>query len=489
MVLSSTISFDRDSRELAEQYDVVGQRQFEHGKLLISDLNVRPGQRVLDIGCGTGLLGAHVASLIGPAGKVFGIDPLPLRIEIASQKSSKTFEPAVGNAEDLSAFDAESFDVVFLNSVVHWLPDQLGVFRQINRVLKPNGKVGFTSASKEHPHSLVHFLELALASCGFSGPDVTALTTPHRLSSEEVSALFRASGFRETQVTVRTLTDHFRDVDEVITFNRSSSFGNHLTVLSSKDQARVRDALARELEANRTPQGLELKRHLIFAVAEKEQTSCNGCSAGCPTPSHSEAQSYVDSSVASLAARPSVGDNATVMSSRATAVHEVIAARRSIRKFKTDPVEEDKLARILESTRLAPSARNFQPWHYVVVTDPKIRQRLQRAHDSEWFYGAPVIVCACGEPSRNPARPGARDYRDIDVSISLDHLILAATAEGLGTCWVGAFDPVVVREELGIPEGIEPILMTPLGYPDEAPTARERKSFEQVFHRNRWSHG
>ncbi|HEY5957202.1 MAG TPA: nitroreductase family protein [Polyangiaceae bacterium] len=140
----------------------------------------------------------------------------------------------------------------------------------------------------------------------------------------------------------------------------------------------------------------------------------------------------------------------------------------------------------LEAARLAPSANNRQPWHYIVVKDPAVRQRLRRAYDKEWFYGAPIILCVCGAPSRNPARPEARDYRDIDVSISFDHLILAATAEGLGTCWVGAFDPTVVREELRIPDGLEPIVMTPLGYADEAPAARERRPIASVIHRERW---
>ncbi len=487
-MVAAMISLARDSRELAEQYDVVGRRQFEHGKLLISDLNVHPGQRVLDIGCGTGLLGAHVANLLGPRGKVFGIDPLPLRIELAKRKSSSVFEPTVGRAEALSNFEAESFDVVYLNSVVHWLPEKLSVFRQINRILKPGGKVGFTTAARERPHSLAILLERALFSCGL-GDSVAAATAPYRLNSEEVGALFRATGFRETQILVRTVTDYFADVDAVIVSSRASSFGNHLAGLSSADQSRVRDALANELEARRTSQGLELQRHLIFAVAEKELSDCTACAGGCPAPKHEDALRRVGAPTISVVAQPGVERDATEASERAAIVHEVIASRRSIRKYRIDPVEKEKLGRILESARLAPSARNNQPWHYVVVTDPQIRRQLQRAYDREWFYSAPVIVCACGEPSRSPERPESRDYRDIDITISLDHLILAATAEGLGTCWVGAFDPEAVREVLGIPHGIEPILMTPLGYPDEAPAARERTSIENIVHRNRWNNG
>lgn len=167
-------------------------------------------------------------------------------------------------------------------------------------------------------------------------------------------------------------------------------------------------------------------------------------------------------------------------------LYEIIAARRSIRKYRSDPVEEEKLIRILQAARIAPSAGNRQPWHYIVVTDAAVKGRLRAAYDREWFYTAPAIVCACGEPSRSWTRKDGRDYKDVDVAISFDHLVLAATAEGLGTCWVGAFDPAVVREVLALPSGIEPIVLTPLGYPDEAPPPRERKKLKEFVHRNRW---
>ncbi len=194
-----------------------------------------------------------------------------------------------------------------------------------------------------------------------------------------------------------------------------------------------------------------------------------------------DAEGQVRGDVHASAARGELGRGRN-----ASAVYDVIFSRRSIRKYRSDPVPEDVLERVLGAALRAPSARNKQPWHYVVVTDPRIRGRLRSAYDREWFFNAPVIVCACGEPSRNPANPSARDYRDIDVSISLDHLVLAATAEGLGTCWVGAFDAAVVRTELQIPVGIEPLIMTPLGYPDEAPLPRERKPLYLVVHRDQW---
>ena len=134
------VSLNLDTPELAATYDVVGQRQFSHGKLLIQDLGVRYGQRVLDVGAGTGLLAAYVASIVGPQGKVVAIDPLPLRVELASKKAAEV-EAKVGRAEDLSAFPANSFDVVYLNSVIHWIPDKAKVLAEAHRVLKPGGRL------------------------------------------------------------------------------------------------------------------------------------------------------------------------------------------------------------------------------------------------------------------------------------------------------------------------------------------------------------
>lgn len=167
-------------------------------------------------------------------------------------------------------------------------------------------------------------------------------------------------------------------------------------------------------------------------------------------------------------------------------IYEAIATRRSIRKYKSDPVEEEKLNRILESARIAPSAGNRQPWHFIVVTDEQTKLRLKEAYDKEWFYEAPVIIFAGGEPSVSWTRKDGRDYKDVDVAIAFDHLVLAATAEGLGTCWIGAFDPTAAREILALPAGIEPIAFTPLGYPDEAPEARERKPLDQIVRYNKW---
>lgn len=163
-------------------------------------------------------------------------------------------------------------------------------------------------------------------------------------------------------------------------------------------------------------------------------------------------------------------------------LYETVFERRSVRKYSGKPVEEDKLLRILEAAQKAPSACNRQPWHIVVIRDEMRRQALGKAYPRDWFCKAPVIICACGDPAANWARMDGKNYNDVDVAIAMDHLILAATTEGLGTCWIGAFDPKIVRDVLKLPAGIEPVAMTPLGYPDDPPKQSSRKTLKELVH-------
>jgi len=134
--------------------------------------------------------------------------------------------------------------------------------------------------------------------------------------------------------------------------------------------------------------------------------------------------------------------------------YEVVRTRRSIRSYRPDPIPEDALNRVLEAARIAPSGSNRQPWRFIVVKDVGLKKRLVPACGNQGFIAeAPMVIVACGR-----AAP-------IDVSIAFTHLILAARAEGLGTCWIGSFDNEKVKEVLGIPEGFNVVAVTPLGYP------------------------
>ncbi|HEX7508111.1 MAG TPA: nitroreductase family protein [Polyangia bacterium] len=165
---------------------------------------------------------------------------------------------------------------------------------------------------------------------------------------------------------------------------------------------------------------------------------------------------------------------------------ELIRVRRSLRGYKSDPIGEDVLYRVLGAGRIAPTAANLQPFHLVVVTDSEVRARMKEVYARDWFYTAPVIVVGCVEPSKAWQRADGFNAAEIDLGIVMDHIILAATEEGLATCWVCNFDEAKTREILGIPPEVRVIAMTPLGFPNAAPRPFARKRLEDLVHKEHW---
>jgi len=163
-------------------------------------------------------------------------------------------------------------------------------------------------------------------------------------------------------------------------------------------------------------------------------------------------------------------------------VLEAMKNRRSIRKYKSTPVSEGMLKDILSAARAAPSGVNAQPWKFIIVTDEEIKRKLVQACNGQKFIAeAPLIIVGCGFPDDAYATIGGyMNCHVLDVTIAMDHLILAATSSGLGTCWIGAFKEEKVKEILGIPEDVKVVALTPLGYPDEAPSKRSRKDLAEL---------
>lgn len=160
---------------------------------------------------------------------------------------------------------------------------------------------------------------------------------------------------------------------------------------------------------------------------------------------------------------------------------ELVEQRFSIRAFRSKPIPPKKLQRLLEAARLAPSAANRQPWHFYVVRDPETRSRLFPSERQVWAAAAPVVLVACSVPDQAWVRQADhKNHADIDIAIAMEHIVLAATQEGLASCWMCAFDPQVFREVLALPDGMEPIAATPLGYPAGEPLPRNRKSLDEI---------
>jgi len=164
---------------------------------------------------------------------------------------------------------------------------------------------------------------------------------------------------------------------------------------------------------------------------------------------------------------------------------DVIGKRRSIRKYKPDPVPRADIEYILEAARLAPSWANTQCWKFIVVTDAKVKEALAMAGNA-WTAQAPVIIAACADPSK-PGTKGDQQYYMLDIGIAMEHLILAAADRGLGTCWIGAFDESVAKKALGVPDNIRVVATTPLGYPDQSPDPRPRKVLDDIVCYNKFS--
>ena len=168
-------------------------------------------------------------------------------------------------------------------------------------------------------------------------------------------------------------------------------------------------------------------------------------------------------------------------------IYEAIAHRKSVRSFKDKDVPEEIISRLLEAARLAPSASNRQEWRFIVVRDQATRKELSVAARGQKFVGeAPVVLACCAETDSHVMACGQLCY-PIDVAIAIDHITLCATADGLGSCWIGAFDEDKAKEILGIPPQIRVVGLLPMGYPkDPSRVEKNRLPLEDIVKHERW---
>ena len=166
-------------------------------------------------------------------------------------------------------------------------------------------------------------------------------------------------------------------------------------------------------------------------------------------------------------------------------VYEAIKRRYSCRAYENKPIEQTKLDRVLDSARLAPSAKNLQDWRFVVVTEETVKKKVAKAANEQMFLaGAGAIIVACS--NSDYVMSCGQPIAGIDVAIALEHIALAAVQEGLATCWIGSFSPEQVGQILGIPEGIEIIELMALGYPADKARAGQREILETIVCYEKW---
>ncbi len=152
---------------------------------------------------------------------------------------------------------------------------------------------------------------------------------------------------------------------------------------------------------------------------------------------------------------------------------KAVKKRRSIRQFRADPVPDRLIRKMLESAMIAPSAGNHQPCHFIIVKDAEKKKLLV---SREWAARAPVIVVGCVDPALSPT------WHMVDFAIAFEHIILAATNLGLGTCWMGRLEDETIKKTLNIPDRIKVVAISPFGYPAESPEAKKRKALSEMVH-------
>ena len=267
-----TTSFEHDNARLAETYDRVSDSQFEGGKRLVERLGLEEGQRVLDVGCGTGRLARWIAERVGPSGSVVGIDPLPDRVGLARAHAGDiSFE--VGRAEDLTAFADGSFDAVCMSAVFHWVADKPKALAEARRVLRHGGKLGVTTLPRE-----LMGMTTVTAVCGqllgrspyADHADLSALAIASRgHTTSEIISMVIDSGLELTELhVVRRLRTHASG-EAVVDFLESSSFGNFLRMVPESLRPSLRVDVAKAFDALKGSSGIAVCDYGTLFVATR----------------------------------------------------------------------------------------------------------------------------------------------------------------------------------------------------------------------------
>ena len=160
---------------------------------------------------------------------------------------------------------------------------------------------------------------------------------------------------------------------------------------------------------------------------------------------------------------------------------ELVKSRYSCRDYQPRDVENEKLEYIMECVRYAPSAVNRQPWRFRIIKEDNDKANVQQCYNREWFNTAPLYILASVLHDEEWVRADGKHHGDIDIAIAVEHLCLAATAQGLGTCWVCNFDAALCKQLLSLPENEEPAVIIPIGYPAVLPTEKKRKPIGDIL--------
>ncbi|HMK46982.1 MAG TPA: methyltransferase domain-containing protein [Methanocella sp.] len=273
-------SVEYDTPELAEKYDALSDPQYKSGVKLVDMLGLSEGDRVLDLGCGTGRLTLYAAGKVGPAGKVVGIDPAPPRIEIARKKlasrSPTNIEFNVRGSDDLEGFARDQFHVAYLSSVLNWIPDKNTTIRELFRILKPGGRIGIVSEDGKNELPIEQAIYQRLTREPYAGQfgdikDIKKSMSDIRkpASSEEIGQILRMTGFQSVDIQASVQRITWATAAEFVEFMDASSFGPYRKYLSDSILEEIRKDIEDGLEKIMTPKGLILTRNPVYIIAKK----------------------------------------------------------------------------------------------------------------------------------------------------------------------------------------------------------------------------
>jgi len=255
---------------MTEAYDALSEPQFAHGTELLRLLELQNGDRVLDVGCGTGRLALATLERVGSQGRVVGIDPAKGRIDFARKHVGSRLDFRVGKAEDLAIFGDASFDVVYLNSVLRWIGDRPKALREAYRVLDGGGRLGIATTVRDRPNQLRVLVDRILKRDEATAADAEQAKNP---SETEVKSLVQNTGFELRGAELRTFESLFRDVRQVVEFLVATTYGKLIPGGRASDYARFEAALAARLARDcpraLCPEGVRLERYVLLVIAAK----------------------------------------------------------------------------------------------------------------------------------------------------------------------------------------------------------------------------
>lgn len=261
-----------DTPTLAERYDKVSDSQFEHGKLLVEELNIKRGDYILDIGCGTGRLAEYISEIIGDKGHIYSIDPAEYRIQVAQKKIKDKNLPnisfEVGRGEDLSGFADNIFDTVVMNVVFGWITDKKTTLAEVYRVLKPNGLVGITTSSKGLPGPLMGITDELLKREPYAS-QVANMDSGKSITSDELLRLLINAGFSDINLKLRRTYMHYKNPSDLIEFTEASHFGNYLDHVPVHLRDAYKSEYITELEKRQTAEGIESVWNMLHVITRK----------------------------------------------------------------------------------------------------------------------------------------------------------------------------------------------------------------------------